>query len=704
AEEFVGKNAFSYIHQDDIPRIAKDLELLASTTRVSIEPYRFLDGEKKWRWIQTELTNHLQDPNISGIIANTREVTLEVEKRLSVTMLATLTKAISQPASLTFCLTEAMKEISEMCHISVAEIWLVAEDRSRLDLIAKSGKPTILKRFYEGVNIHSLKKGEGLPGKVWETKKSQTLENIHQSEEFLRTYQVKDTILTTSIGIPILYNKEFLGCILCLSDLPKNELITQVKILSDLGIQLAAVLKQKITEEQYRNFFTISPDPHGILGFDGYLKKVNYAFAKILGYDKDELLSNPIFKFLLEDDVPVARKRLGELTKGAETGSLEIRFVTKKGKIIWLIWKATVVMESQIIFAVAKDITAQKLAELKLSNANERLMRAQKIAKLGYWFRNLNSDLTEWSEETYQIYGCEPDVFIPTIENVKKTFHPEDRYLLEDDPIAHLEPGKVNSFEHRIITSSNEVKWVHQEIRLVLDKNEVPFRLEGTIQDITERKEYELQLALSNERFQLAIKASNEMIWEVDHQKQTIYRGKGYSELVNYKENERFTMDNSWCRKLPSDERDRVWKSLEKALENKNVSFWSAEYKICAQKGNIAYFVDRCYILRDKYGKPLRSIGSVLDITKSKQQLERIKNQNSKLREIAWLQSHVIRAPLSRIMSLIYLKREYDGGGKSNEEIFDLISVSAEELDRVILEIVNKTEAVNEEVNTNPIN
>lgn len=63
----------------------------------------------------------------------------------------------------------------------------------------------------------------------------------------------------------------------------------------------------------------------------------------------------------------------------------------------------------------------------------------------------------------------------------------------------------------------------------------------------------------------------------------------------------------------------------------------------------------------------------------------------------------MIRAPLSRIMSLIYLLKEYDGGGKSTEEIIELISASAEKLYKIILDILNKTEVVKEDENTNPI-
>lgn len=64
----------------------------------------------------------------------------------------------------------------------------------------------------------------------------------------------------------------------------------------------------------------------------------------------------------------------------------------------------------------------------------------------------------------------------------------------------------------------------------------------------------------------------------------------------------------------------------------------------------------------------------------------------------------MIRAPLSRILGLIYLIKEHEGGGKSTKELINMISVSAEGLDQAILEIINKTEAVKEDDITNSIN
>jgi PAS domain S-box-containing protein len=538
--------------------------------------------------------------------------------------------------------------------------------------------------------------GKGLAGAIWNVRKTYCWDNLLEDKEFLHSSGVELLNLNTALGIPIIYNKEFLGCLICFSQLKKNQLSDQIKLLSEIGLQMGPVIKQKIIEEQYRNFFNISPYPQCILGFDGYLKKFNNAFNKILGYERTELINKPFFHFLHQDDKAKYKKRFKASIQGANSKSFEARFLTKTGEVKWLIWNGTVIPEGKIIIAAAKDITEQKIAEKQLITAYERLRTAQKIAKLGYWRRNLDSDLSEWSEETYSIYGYTPANFVPTLENVTQTFHPDDRYLIEDAARDKLEPGKVKSFENRIITSSNEVKWVRQEIRLLANDKNIPYRIEGTIQDITVKKEYELQLTMSNERFKMAMQASNEMIWEIDHENKIIIRSKGYDKTIHYDTSEPFKKDNSWFKKVYPDDLEDVWKSLQNALQNKKETYWSKEYRMLNEDGSTAYFIDRCFIVRDEKGFPLRSVGCALDVTASKRHLERIKLQNKNLREIAWLQSHVIRAPLTRIMGLIYLVKEHNSGDKSIEEIFDMISDSADELDNVIHKIIYKTDTLKE--------
>lgn len=695
-EEFIGKNAFDFIYKDDLPRVKKYLGKILKKKYISLEPYRFQDAYKNWRWIQTDLTNHMLDPTINGIVANSREVTLEVEKRLGEKLLGSLTKAICQPGSLASCLNEAMKKLIELSKINIGEVWLKSEDNSRLLLISRSCGDDKCGVTNSATITDNLKEGEGLAGYVWKKQKPHSWDKLPEDLRLVFASTAQSASPNTALGIPILYNEEFLGCLMCYSELRKNELSNQLKLLSEIGLQLGPVVKQKIIEEQYRNFFEISPFPQCILGFDGYLKKFNQAFNKIFGYDSAELMNNPFSHFFHQDDKAEYQTRLKSPTLGGNSKSFEARLLTKTGEVKWLIWNGTILPESKIILAVAKDITEKKITQQQLDTTYERLKTAQKIAKLGYWVRDLDSDLSEWSEETYHIYGYTPATFIPTFENVIKTFHPDDRHLIEGDANNKLEPGKVQSFENRIVTATGEIKWVRQEIRLLANDKNIPYRIEGTIQDITETKEYELQLTHSNKRFKLAMEASNEMIWEIDHLNKLIIRSKGYEKSIKYVTSEPFQKNNSWFRKVYQPDRDEVWNSLQSALQNKKETYWSMDYRMISSDGSISYFFDRCFIVRDEKGNPIQSIGCALDVTDSKQQLEKIKLQNSNLREIAWLQSHVIRTPLTRIMSLIYLVEKHRGGGKSLEEILGLISVSANELDKVIHEIIHKTDIVKE--------
>ncbi|WP_084454502.1 PAS domain S-box protein [Algoriphagus terrigena] len=689
--EFLQKNAFEYISKGDVPRVKRKLKEVLTSDYVSIEPYRFADSNGNWRWIRTELSNHLNTPLIRGIVANTHEVTAEVEKRRVDDLAATLSAAIGRPGTLASCLSKALHRLAKLPKIDVAEIWFVSEDSARLNLTSSFCSEEELDFFCQAAReVMDWETVSHFPASVWNENKAVLWKDIAHSEHFHRAAAAKLAKLNTGMVLPINHNHKFLGCLVCFSKNPENELLEEFNLLTKVSEQLGAVIKLKTTEEEYRNFFDITPDPHCVIGFDGSIRKFNKAFSELLGYGKKELLKRPIFKFIHEADQAESREKLLSSIHRDVGESFEARFITKQGHIRWLVWNGSALPESRVIVAVAKDITEEKLAKQELQAAYDRLKTAQKIAKLGYWVRNLDTEVSVWSEETYRIYGYSPEDFSPTMENLAKTFHPDDRHLVEGDPSQHLVPGQVQSFEHRIITGTGVEKWVHQEVRLMTDGHAAPVRIEGTIQDITERKESERQLMISNERFKLAVQVSNELIWEVDHTHNTMFKSAGYSKSLRYESNEHFASDNSWFSKIHPEDRQEVWSSFQRALQDKNETSWKSEYRMCLDDGSLVYFADRCFILRDDRARPVRSIGAALDITSSRQQLERIKSQNDALREIAWMQSHVIRAPLSRIMSLIYLAEELGGGGQSKEEIMKMIRESANDLDGVIRDVTEK--------------
>jgi PAS domain S-box-containing protein len=72
---FLNKNAFEFIHEDDAPRLRRQFDSLKYQDTTQLKPFRFLDSEKNWRWVESTITNLSDDPAIKGYVANSRDVT-----------------------------------------------------------------------------------------------------------------------------------------------------------------------------------------------------------------------------------------------------------------------------------------------------------------------------------------------------------------------------------------------------------------------------------------------------------------------------------------------------------------------------------------------------------------------------------------------------------------------------------------------------
>jgi PAS domain S-box-containing protein len=84
----------------------------------------------------------------------------------------------------------------------------------------------------------------------------------------------------------------------------------------------------------------------------------------------------------------------------------------------------------------------------------------------------------------------------------------------------------------------------------------------------------------------------------------------------------------------------------------------------------------------------------VNDITERLRYVEAIERQNQKLQEIAWLQSHVVRAPVARLMGIVDLIKNYKHSENEQNELLDHILISANELDDIIRDIADKTKQI----------
>ena len=209
--------------------------------------------------------------------------------------------------------------------------------------------------------------------------------------------------------------------------------------------------------------------------------------------------------------------------------------------------------------------------------------------------------------------------------------------------------------------------------------------------DISERKLAAEEIRQSNERFEKAAKATNDAIWDWNITKDIQYRGEGFKTLFGHDITTIDPREFSWSEHLHPEDREDAEQSLEKALLDKEIINWSHEYRYRKSNNEYAFVIDRGVIIRDENGKALRMVGAMTDITEKLAYIKAIENQNKLLKQIAWEQSHLFRAPLSRLMGIIDLIDNGELQVSEKEDLLIDVIESANEMDTIVKDISEKT-------------
>jgi PAS domain S-box-containing protein len=132
-------------------------------------------------------------------------------------------------------------------------------------------------------------------------------------------------------------------------------------------------------------FFDLSPDILCIAGFDGYFKKVNSSFIRMIGYSWDELRARPINEFIHPEDQNVTSEWRNKIKKGVPLMDFENRYITKSGDVVWLSWTSMPYEIGELVYAIAKNITHKKKVEQDRNYILSHLTTINKeLKQLGY--------------------------------------------------------------------------------------------------------------------------------------------------------------------------------------------------------------------------------------------------------------------------------------------------------------------------------
>jgi PAS domain S-box-containing protein len=220
---------------------------------------------------------------------------------------------------------------------------------------------------------------------------------------------------------------------------------------------------------------------------------------RILGFARE---TNPTLDLVFDRIHPDDRERMQQLRdRAAQNGmdlNVEHRILLPDGTVKYLHAVAHAGRDSfgnLEYMGVVTDMTDRKRADeerqalsRKLEESNARLEESQRVAHLGYWIWNLDTNRVVFSNETCRIYGINPQEGPIDLEAIRELIHPEDRgYVFENAERSVRDKVPIET-EHRLIRPSGEIRIVYSRGALTKDAAGRPYEMFGTCQDITERK------------------------------------------------------------------------------------------------------------------------------------------------------------------------------------------------------------------------
>ena len=268
-----------------------------------------------------------------------------------------------------------------------------------------------------------------------------------------------------------------------------------VGVVNDISARVEIECELRDSEERFRTIFEQAAVGVALIDTSsGRFVRVNDKYSELVGYTIEELQKKPFTDLIRPADLQRNMDNFQLLRDGEISEfSTEKRLIRKDGAEIWVnltvsrTWKPGEPPEFHI--AIVQNITDRKKFERALRDSERSLAKAQQIARVGSWHFDFATGTVSGSMEMCRILGVEKGELKKIAELVTEFIHEDDRKTVIESYRNALTIGVVDPLEFRIRSHGDgQERFVRVEAEIVSGENDMPAKLIGTIQDITERK------------------------------------------------------------------------------------------------------------------------------------------------------------------------------------------------------------------------
>ncbi len=447
------------------------------------------------------------------------------------------------------------------------------------------------------------------------------------------------------------------------------------------------------SEVMYRDLFELNPQPMWVYDVETYgILDVNESAVRHYGFSKEEFLSMTILALRPEEEIPVVMEAVRVIRAHERlftSGMYKHR--KKNGALVDVLIQSNIVYISgrKAELVLATDVTAWIASEQERRGSEEKFKAIYDNTSDAILLCDDNGCCTDLNDAARRMLGYET-------EDLKGVCIKEFMQLPAKIPFNVVWKNFLNG---EIL---NGFMQIQRKDGTLIDgsfnskSNILPGLHMCVITDVTERLEKKRELMASERRFKALVQEGADLIAILDEEGNYQFVSESCYPILGI-EPEVFIGTNAFDWIHP-DDREAVLALFLKISEHRQIR--TEPFRFKDGKGEYRWIVTTATNMTDDpaVGGVVANSRDITDAVMKSRALEisneRYRQQNEQLREITWTQSHVVRAPLTRLMGLVDLLQTGDAGGMPAETLLGLVRSSADELDEVIRKIVRKADKV----------
>ncbi len=381
----------------------------------------------------------------------------------------------------------------------------------------------------------------------------------------------------------------------------------------DVTAQHEAEEGLRAANSRLRAIFDHAPVWLALRGLDGRYLNVNNELAQVYGVDEQELVGayptdfaqTPRTTEIAEDD------RVVWETKRPVAHEVTVNH-PHRGQRTYHVVRYPVLDDQGELDAVGSfgiDVSDRKEADAARDQALDAFAEAQKIAKLGSWIWNIETDEVEWSEQMKRTFGIEGRAEAPRAEEFFAMVDPGDRDSVASAFGQIVAGGPKFEVECRVNAADNVRRTVHVRGRRDPDR---PGIVIGIVQDVTELRAIERNAQAARERFRVAFENAPVGMTIAMADGRVLQVNDSMCEITGYTREELLTMNLATITH-PEELGERT--QLDEQLLSGEIDSYIRDGRLLRANGEAVWVSRHVRMLRDEDGNPLQTLTHFVDIT-----------------------------------------------------------------------------------------